>query len=294
MVWEAMGTPILPMIKGLYGSTNTVAAYYAARTGLRMGDASAMEVVIHHARDPHSPVRMSAIWEIGNNPRVFRGSEDLQELLSDDSESVRIAAYDALIRREDHEAIHRIDLGYFCLDVVKSQNSKRLIYATQSGVAKIVLMGEDMPMLQEIYFTSVNGDVIVNADATSNRISAARKVPRSGKFTPACPRRATWPRWSACWAPSPIRTSPAPRRPWACPTARSSACSTGCAKNTILRPVSSCNRRRECRQSARPAQARRGRTCRKNPMWVLPRFCRQSERSARQGCRAAALRKTRK
>ena len=52
-------------------------------------------------------------------------------------------------------------------------------------MAKIVLMGEDMPMLQEIYFTSVNGDVIVNADATSNRISAARKVPRSGKFTPA-------------------------------------------------------------------------------------------------------------
>ena len=44
LVWEAMGKTILPMVKPLYGSSNAVAGYYAARTGLRLGDPEAMEL----------------------------------------------------------------------------------------------------------------------------------------------------------------------------------------------------------------------------------------------------------
>jgi hypothetical protein len=182
MVWEAMGKTILPMVKGLYSSSNSVAAYYAARTGLRLGDAEAMEVVIHHARDPRSPARLGAIEEIGRHPEVFRGAQDLQELVNDPSEPVRVAAYEAMIRRSEQEVIHRTNLGHFCLDVVKCRQN--MIYATQGGVAKVVILGQDIGMQKEIYYTSTNGDVIVNSSGQGNEMTVVRRLPRSANYTP--------------------------------------------------------------------------------------------------------------
>lgn len=182
MVWEAMGKSILPMVKTLYTSPNVAAAYYAARTGLRMGDVGAMEVLVHHARDPQSPVRLAAIEEMGQHPDVLRGEEDLQALVDDPVEAVRVAAYEAMIRRNDHDAIQRTDLGTFCLDQVKAAKQKT-IYATQSGVAKIVLMGQDMPLQKEIYYASPGGDVVINAGANSKELTAVRRIPRTGKYS---------------------------------------------------------------------------------------------------------------
>jgi hypothetical protein len=182
LVWEAMGKTILPLVKPLYGSSNSVAAYYAARTGLRLGDAGAMEVVVHHARDPRSAMRLEAIEEIGRNPDVFRGTQDLQELVSDPIEPIRVAAYEAMIRRNEQDVIQRTDLGHFCLDVVKcAQNT---VYATQSGVAKIVLLGQNIGMQKDIYYTSPNGDVIVNAGGQSDEITVVRRLPGSGNYSP--------------------------------------------------------------------------------------------------------------
>jgi hypothetical protein len=185
LVWEAMGKTILPMVKPLYGSSNSVAGYYAARTGLRLGDAGAMEVVVHHARDPRSPMRLEAIEEIGRHPDVFRGTEELQELVSDPSETVRVAAYEAMIRRNEQDVIQRTDLGHFCLDVVKcGQNT---IYATQAGVAKVVLMGQNIGIQKEIYYTSPNGDVIVNSNGQSDEMTVVRRLPGSANYSPPLP-----------------------------------------------------------------------------------------------------------
>lgn len=182
LVWEAMGKTILPMVKPVYSSTNSVAAYYAARTGLRLGDIDAMEVVVHHARDLRSPVRLEAIEEIGRHPEVYRGTLDLQELVSDPSEAVRVAAYEAMIRRNEQEVIQRTDLGHFCLDVVKG--AQNTIYATQEGVAKVVLLGQNITMQKDIYYSSTNGDIIVNSNGQTDQMTVVRKLPRSGAFTP--------------------------------------------------------------------------------------------------------------
>ena len=180
-VLEAMGKTVLPMVKTLYSSSNSAAAYYAARTGLRLGDSGAMEVVVHFARDPRSSLRLGAIEEIGRNSAVYRGNQELQELLNDPSEPVRVAAYEALIRRNDQETIHRTNLGHFCLDTVKCKQNT--IYATQGGVAKVVLLGQDIGMQKEIYFTSTNGEVIVNSDGQGKTMSVIRKLP-TGSYTP--------------------------------------------------------------------------------------------------------------
>ncbi len=182
LVLEAMGKTILPMIKPLYSSANSTASYYAARTGLRLGDPEAMEVLIHCARDPRSASRLGAIEEMGRHPDVFRGAQDLQDLASDPLESVRVAAYEAMIRREEKEVIRRTNLGHFCLDAVKS--TQRTIYATQNGVAKVVLLGQDIGMSKEIYYTSPNGDVIVNSGGKGDEMTVVRRLPGSGEFTP--------------------------------------------------------------------------------------------------------------
>jgi hypothetical protein len=191
LVWEAMGKSILPIVKTVYGSSNTIAGYYAARTGLRMGDIGAMEVIIHHAREARSPLRLVAIEEIGRNSGVFRGTEDLQELVNDPSEPVRVAAYEAMIRRNERDIIRRTDLGNFYVDEVKAK--RKTIYATQSGVAKIVLMGLDISLQKEIYYSSPGGDVVVNSAGASNEVTVVRRIPRTGKYSPplAAPRDVT-------------------------------------------------------------------------------------------------------
>ena len=183
LVLEAMGKTVLPMIKPLYSSTNSTTAYYAARTGLRLGDPDAMEVVIHHARDSLSASRLGAIEEMGRNPEVYRGVEDLRELVSDPVEPVRVSAYEAMIRRNERVVIQRTNLGRFCLDVVKCKQNT--IYATQSGVAKVVLLGEGIGMQKEIYYTSTNGGVIINSTGKGDEMTVVRRLPGSNNYTPS-------------------------------------------------------------------------------------------------------------
>src|SRR3990167_1386736 len=66
---EGIGISVLPMIKPLYTHSRKPVNYYAARTGLRLGDALALDVIIRHANDEKSPFRREAIHELGDAKR---------------------------------------------------------------------------------------------------------------------------------------------------------------------------------------------------------------------------------
>ena len=103
----------------------------------------------------------------------------LEKIVDDPLEPVRVAAYEAMIRRGEHTVIERTRLGEFNLDVVKT-NLVKTVYATQSGVPKIVLMGKDIPMQREIYFS--NEDVMISSDKDGD-LTVVRKIQRGGRLS---------------------------------------------------------------------------------------------------------------
>ena len=133
LAWEAIGPPALPTVRDLYANPS-VAAYYAARTGLRLGDDDALDVVARRfAIDRKSVLRERAVAELGNASReMHRASELLRDLLDDPDTRVRIAAYRAL-RRYGHPAVHStvLDQDNLILDVVDS-TGPFLIYVQRS------------------------------------------------------------------------------------------------------------------------------------------------------------------
>ncbi len=170
MIWEAMGKSVLPVVQKMYSSKNPDVAFYSARTGLRLGDrALAGPILVRTAETTGDPRRLRAIEELGWHADVYEAMQPLRDLLNDKNELVRIAAYEAMIRRGDMSSIKRyaIDRGAFeeeapsfVVDVVDSQG-EFVIYATHTGSPKIVLFGKSMPLAGSVFYNDPNDTVTI-------------------------------------------------------------------------------------------------------------------------------------
>ena len=177
LVLEATGRQATPLLREHYASANPLAAFYAARAGLRLGDDLAGEVIIRFAGRPDSPVQIAAIEELGRHPRVYQAREILQGLLDDHNALVRVAAYEALVSRGDFSWIARTHVGQaFVLDVVRCRE-RPVIYATQDVSPRIVVFGENVSVCRPIYFTTPNELVTLNARQGDEKVTVYRKVP---------------------------------------------------------------------------------------------------------------------
>jgi hypothetical protein len=159
-VWEAIGRQILPTIQELYTSEIPAIRYYAARTGLRLGDARvAGPVVLTMAEQAESVLQLDAIKELGRHRDLHAAREVLEKLLNNRGEMVRIAAYEALVELGGSPAVKRYKVGEeFHLDIVQSSGDY-VIYATRTGEPRIVLFGRDMTLGRPVFFESGNDDV---------------------------------------------------------------------------------------------------------------------------------------
>ena len=182
LILEAMGRQVEPVLRGLYTSSNEYAQYYAARTGLRLGDTTAAEVVIRHATSANSRFQLAAIEELGRHKQVYRAGTALRDLLDDDNKLVRIAAYESLRRRGD-PTIETWTLDEeFILDLVPS-SKEYMIYARQSGQPRIALFGKKMPVQCPMFYNSPDDLVTVNARAGDKELLMFRKVARTGQLS---------------------------------------------------------------------------------------------------------------
>jgi flagellar basal body P-ring protein FlgI len=144
LAWEAIGPLCLPIIRELYTHSSPEVAFYAGRSGLRLGDRPAVDVVAKFARDPDSPLRKQAIDELGFAEDQYGAREHLCKLLNDPDVSIRIRAYKGL-RRRPHPAIESKVLyqDNLVLDVVDSKGPY-LIYAQRSMVPRVAVFGKQM------------------------------------------------------------------------------------------------------------------------------------------------------
>lgn len=175
LVWEAMGSQVVPMIQDLYASENRDAAYYAARAGARLGDRQAIDVLLYVARDTGSPYQLPAVAELGR-ARDIRALPVLKELLDSGNELVRVAAYEAMLKAGFTGGIEQYDIdGRFELHVVPTQRDF-VVYATQSGVPRIVLFGAGMTVRRPLYFVAPGELVTIAAQPGDGVLKVWRRV----------------------------------------------------------------------------------------------------------------------
>jgi len=166
LVWEAMGKEVLPVVQRQYSSSSKSIAFYSALAGLRLGDQKIAGGEILRFAVSDSPFQVAAIRELGEHPDFFVAGETLRKLLDHPKAGIRIASYEALLKRGDYSShtITRIEVGgeshaseepVFVMDVVDSSR-EYVIYATSFKSPKIVLFGSGMPVEKPVLYDSWN------------------------------------------------------------------------------------------------------------------------------------------
>jgi hypothetical protein len=144
LAWEGIGTIAMSIISEHYLDEDPAARFYAARTGLRLGDVDGMKIVAKAALDPLSPFRRQGIDELGFARNMHGAALALSKVLSDEDSDVRILAYQSL-RRQPSSAIDSrvLDSDNLILDVIDS-GGPFLIYVQRLNEPRIALFGRQM------------------------------------------------------------------------------------------------------------------------------------------------------
>jgi hypothetical protein len=218
-VLEGIGEKSLPFVRSLYDYAEPVPRMAALRAGARLGDARAASALRELAETGLSTQRLEAIAllaKIEGGPSV---DKTLQGLLLHDELLVRVAAYEALVRRAEKVQIKRLDqytranpdsdlsraspshlealatyrlppgtlqgverdmvAGKFFLDVVPI--GEPMIYVTQQGQPRIVLFGDDPKMIKPTIVSAWNDRLLIVADTSSAPLRVLYKGPKDDR-----------------------------------------------------------------------------------------------------------------
>ncbi|MEE9296803.1 MAG: flagellar basal body P-ring protein FlgI [Phycisphaerae bacterium] len=184
LAWEGIGRNILPDVQSFYSDPRPACSFYSAVAGLHLGDDDAVRILAEHLNNPKSPYRMAAIGVLGSARYSRRASRPLRRALNDDDPRYQIAAYEALLHRDDPTIrSYQVADGAFSVDVV-SGGSRNLIYAKRSGAARIVLFGDDITAQPPLFFALPDDSLIIDAEQGARRVTLVRKTPFSGVTSP--------------------------------------------------------------------------------------------------------------
>lgn len=177
--WEALGRVVLDDLRPLYTHADPIVVFFAARTGVRLGDVTALPALASAAESPAHPHRLLAIEALGesSSPQV---APRLAPLLSDPDQQVRIATYEALVRG-GHPAIrhsvfrHVLDRKQlnFILDEVDS-NAPPMIYVRRTRLPRIAVFGARPAVHPPVFYSHPDDSLTIHtvADSTEVRLYA--------------------------------------------------------------------------------------------------------------------------
>jgi hypothetical protein len=166
--FRALGKRALPVIQDLYTYPEEDPRMAALSAGAALDDALAVKPLLAIAREGTLDNRLKAVQLLGKmgfNPDVDLG---LRTLLDEDEVDVRLAAYEALAKRDD-PTVGKMDIdGKFDIHLVPS--SKPMLYVAQSGRPTIALFGEDLAVSRPVTMTVWSGRLIFKSDETADRL----------------------------------------------------------------------------------------------------------------------------
>jgi len=166
--WQAIGERSLPVIRDLYDYPDDLPRLAGMRTGGRLGDA----VVVDHLIDAATKGiafggRLEAIDLLRNMPTDPRIAVALRPLLNDETLEIRLRTAETLIGRNDHSIRGEVVDKKFELYVVPSEYP--LIYCTQAGLPKIILLG-DLKIQDPLMFATWSNRFMLKGSDSSEEL----------------------------------------------------------------------------------------------------------------------------
>ena len=159
---QALGTKSLPVLKELYDYSEVKPRLAALRAGAMLGDPLVIPRLVELAEKGAPFLRPDAIRLLayipGPNPRIHKS---LYKFIDDDDLSVRIAAYETLVARDDWNIKTVIVDGKMRIDYVPS--AKPLVYASLQKKPRLVVFG-DVKLKTPILISAWSDRLLINAD----------------------------------------------------------------------------------------------------------------------------------
>lgn len=199
---HALGEPALPFIRELYDDSELIPRLAALRTGARLNDPRVAPNLQELALTGPDGIRTDAIELLGRVDTGPSVDETLKALLAETSLPVRVAAYEALVKRAERarfrslveyerfrdapigmrasaeqlrraagmslpsgtiQAVSRVPMyGKFLLDRVPV--GEPLIYVAQQGVPRIVLFGESLEIKKPAFVSAWSDRLMLVAE----------------------------------------------------------------------------------------------------------------------------------
>ncbi|MFH1748421.1 MAG: flagellar basal body P-ring protein FlgI [Planctomycetota bacterium] len=180
LAWEGIGRTALPYIQPLYTHEDPRVSFHAARAGLRLKDVNAIPILAEIARGGDVNLSRMAVRELGDC-QYPQAAIEIQPLLDNPNQQVRIAAYEALLLHR-HPAVR--SLHYRCaldrmqlnmvLDVVESQGPP-LIYVRRSRLPRIAVFGDRTPITVPLFHVTKDDSLTLNALDENSEITIFTK-----------------------------------------------------------------------------------------------------------------------
>ncbi|MBN1125590.1 MAG: flagellar basal body P-ring protein FlgI [Sedimentisphaerales bacterium] len=174
---EAIGRRSADTIAPLLNDPNELTRFHAARCLLNLNDDRGLVVLKTMAEDENYTYRLEAITAIGMGCDRSKASPILTRLLDDKAFNARWSAYEQLRRLEDLSITHLFVAGDFFIDKVRCGGPK-IIYISRKSSPRAVVFGAPIPIDKDVFFTSTDGQVLINARPEDKEISIIRKDPR--------------------------------------------------------------------------------------------------------------------
>jgi len=166
--FRALGKRALPVIEDLYDYPEENPRMAALEAGAALDDPLAVKPLLSLATGGSVENRLKAIELLGAmdfNPDVDIG---LRPLLDDADVDVRLATYEALVKRKD-PVIARMNIdGKF--DVALVPSSIPLVYVSQSGRPTIAVFGNELAVERPLTHAAWSNRLLMKADSIDDEI----------------------------------------------------------------------------------------------------------------------------
>ncbi|HCO94351.1 MAG TPA: hypothetical protein DIU00_10430 [Phycisphaerales bacterium] len=174
---EAIGNECLGELGALLNSSDEKVRLHAARCMLNLGGDAGLAALRQIALDNKSAGRIEALESITAGAKHNDAVALSRRLLRDDDFQIRLAAYEQL-RKLDDVAIAQEFVGRnFYLERV-TQTRHKTVFVSRSGQPCIVLFGSPVYCTGNIFVTSRNGDITINAPSGQKYVNIIRKHPK--------------------------------------------------------------------------------------------------------------------
>ncbi|MGA2583503.1 MAG: flagellar basal body P-ring protein FlgI [Tepidisphaeraceae bacterium] len=181
LCWEAMGQTALPIFQPLISDPDPNVAFAAARAAAYCGDIPARYALLQMASDSTQPNQLDAVKVLGELPSSSDTNRMLRQLLRSDKADIRIAAYNILVNQGDESGIETHQVGdRFFLDIVHT-NTPPMVYATNTGVPRIALFGDNLTVQSPITFAAMDYRLTISSSDGTDLLTLFYRDPQAGQ-----------------------------------------------------------------------------------------------------------------